>query len=155
MSEKKTIVGKPVMSLYRYNKRKAIFWTIAIIQQTFLNVIEHFKLYKTWLLTTVMVIMLIVTIIAFFFYINSHLSYNIEKDDELSRDNMNKAHTAMSGIFLLAVAVFFVISIFWNKSVTVTIDEISFAALSAYYILESVLFMIFEGKTSDDDKSEE
>lgn len=157
---KNIIVGdKKVMSLYKHNKRKLTFWSIIFVQQIYSNLVDYFYLHEKIWSTAVMILLMIPMVISLFCYLNSYISYKIEKDDELSKDNMNKAHASMSGIFLIIVALLFISNIFWKGSITVTISsstlvKIALPMLSAYYILESSLFMLFEGKISDEDELE-
>ncbi len=151
--------GKKVMSLYAHNKRKLVFWAILLVLQIYSGLMDHFHLHeRTWSIV-VLIVLMIPTAISLFCYLNSYIGYRIEKHDELSKDNMNKAHASMSGIFLIVVALLLISNIFWNGSVTVTIGastltKIALPMLAAYYILESGLFMLFEGKISEEEDAE-
>jgi hypothetical protein len=150
---------KPVMSLYNYHKRRLTFWAVIFVEQIYNNMIDFLHLYENNWSTVVLTVMLIPLVISLFRYIYPFVGYRLENDDELSKDNMNKAHASMSGIFILFIALLYFVTSFWDGSVTVTITSrtvtaVAFPMLCAYYILESGLFMLYEGKTPDEAEEE-
>ena len=88
----------------------------------------------------------------------------IEKEDELSRENMMKAHEKIGLVFWLILGAVLILSMFWKGSITIHFDNelmnsIWFIIFSGYFSLESGFFIYYDrtaaGDDCDDDDDDE
>ena len=83
----------------------------------------------------------------------------VDKEDEMAKENMLKAHQSITKMFLIILAVVIFISMFWEGSITIKINsdrlyQVWFIFWFSYMTLESGFFLHHEGKLSTDEEDE-
>ena len=83
----------------------------------------------------------------------------VDKEDEMAKENMLKAHQNITTVFLIILAVAIFISMFWYGSITIKINsdrlyQVWFIFWFSYMTLESGFFLHHEGKLSTDEEDE-
>lgn len=155
MKEKKE---KKKITLREYHKKRMVTGIAILVTEIFENTAEHYKLDNTTWATVIFVVLAAIT--ALFAVIWLYAScQKVDKEDELAKENMLKAHDDISRLFIIVLAIAVFISIFWNGSVTVKItsDTISNSWMIiwfGYMTLESGFFLHHEGKLSTDEEDE-
>jgi hypothetical protein len=160
MKTKKKTQEKSVMSLSEFNKRKLTAWISLFVMYVYEDFVGEIYTDSTVLSAVIPRIMTVLALVVVIRFANSFISYRIEKNDELSIENMNKAHSAIGAVFLVVFAVGFLVSqIVIDDSVTVTVKasfltDIFFMMLSVYFSLESGLFLLFDRtpKSAEEDE---
>jgi hypothetical protein len=150
MKTKMQTKEKPVMSLSEFNKRKLTAWISLFIMYIYEDFVGEVYTDSTVLSVVIPRIMTVLAIVVVIRFANSFISYRVEKNDELSIENMNKTHSAIGGVFLIVFVVgFFISQIVIDDSITVTVrasflSDIFFMMLAVYFSLESGLFLWFD-----------
>jgi hypothetical protein len=160
MKTKKQTKEKPVMSLSEFNKRKLTAWISLFIMYIYEDFVGEVYTDSTVLSAVIPRIMTVLALVVVIRFANSFISYRVEKNDELSIENMNKAHSAIGGVFLIVFVVgFFISQIVIDDSITVTVkasflSDIFFMMLAVYFSLESGLFLWFDRtpKSAEEDE---
>ena len=159
----KTDKRKPI-TLYNYHKVR--FWGFFLCFMVyFFGIIRSVTgLEDNKIVTVFMLIFSIIAIAFISFWCVKAITRKIEIEDELARENLNKARVTISFILVFAMlivqAVVIIIDDFMNLNFSITIesgniDNIAMLILWGYFALESGLFLIHEGKTISDDEIEE
>lgn len=149
---------KKKITLREYHKKRMVTGIAILVTEIFENTAEHYKLDNTTWATVIFVVLAAIT--ALFAVIWLYAScQKVDKEDELAKENMLKAHDDISRLFIIVLAIAVFISIFWNGSVTVKItsDTISNSWMIiwfGYMTLESGFFLHHEGKLSTDEEDE-
>lgn len=150
---------KEKISLYKYHKSKFLAWISIFVTEIFLSLTEFTKVDdKAWAVI-ITFILLILTAVFIIIWLANCLSKKIDKEDELAKANMTKAHAAISSFMLIMFAVVILITIIWKGSFTVTVDH-DFVCkgfmiiYSLYLSLESGLFIHYDGKEIADCEDE-
>lgn len=139
---------KEKISLRDYHKSRFLAWVSIFVTNSLLAVSGNYN--ALWI-DIVAVIMTVITCILTIIWINNSIAKEIEKEDELAKDNITKAHASISGIFMTILAVTMLISIFWKGDHTIKINHgfitnVWLTFYSMYLFLESGLFLHYEGK---------
>lgn len=149
---------KKNITLGQYHKRRIATCIAILADKIFERIVEHYNLDGT---TWATVIFVILSALAFIFAgIWLYASFqNVDKEDELAKENMLKAHDNISTLFLVIFAAVIMISMFWDGTLTIKIssDQISQFWLIfwfGYLALESGFFLHQEGKLSIDEEDE-
>lgn len=149
---------KKKITLREYHKKRMVTGIAILVTEIFENTVEHYKLDNTTWATVIFVVLAAMT--ALFAVIWLYAScQKVDKEDELAKENMLKAHDDISRLFIIVLAIAVFISIFWNGSVTVKItsDTISNSWMIiwfGYMTLESGFFLHHEGKLNVDEEDE-
>ena len=119
---------------------------------------EHYKLDNTTWATVIFVVLTAMT--ALFAVIWLYAScQKVDKEDEMAKENMLKAHQNITKMFLIILAVAIFVSMFWEGSITIKINsdrlyQVWFIFWFSYMTLESGFFLHHEGKLSTDEEDE-
>lgn len=149
--ENKTAKPKEKISLGAYHKSRFRAWIAVLAAEVFIAATEYAKADdKTWTIIVTLVL-LFAAVVFIVIWLANVLGKDIDKEDELAKENMTKAHEAISQVMLTVFAVIVLITIIWKGSFTITIDHSSLNTIwmlvySMYLSLESGLFLHFEGK---------
>mgnify|MGYP000783822674 FL=1 len=104
MKEKKE---KKKITLREYHKKRMVTGIAILVTEIFENTVEHYKLDNTTWATVIFVVLAAMT--ALFAVIWLYAScQKVDKEDEMAKENMLKAHQSITKMFLiiLAVAIF-------------------------------------------------
>ncbi|WP_419574015.1 DUF3991 domain-containing protein [Ruminococcus sp.] len=129
-----------------------------LVTEIFENTVEHYKLDNTTWATVIFVVLAAMT--ALFAVIWLYAScQKVDKEDEMAKENMLKAHQSITKMFLIILAVAIFISMFWEGSITIKINsdrlyQVWFIFWFSYMTLESGFFLHHEGKLSTDEEDE-
>ena len=129
-----------------------------LVTEIFENTVEHYKLDNTTWATVIFVVLAAMT--ALFAVIWLYAScQKVDKEDEMAKENMLKAHQSITKVFLIILAVAIFISMFWDGSITIKINsdrlyQVWFIFWFGYMTLESGFFLRQEGKLSTDEEDE-
>lgn len=157
MTPETTKKTKKKITLGAYHKSRFRTWITILIAEIFITATEYAKVEnKTW----ASIVLITFTVLAVIFagkWLANVLCKDVDKEDELAKENMRKAHEAISLIMITILVVVVLATMFWKGSFTITIDHSSLMDIwmliySMYLSLESGLFLLFEGK---DDEAEE
>lgn len=149
---------KKKITLREYHKKRMVTGIAILITEIFENTVEHYKLDNTTWATVIFVMLAAMT--ALFAVIWLYAScQKVDKEDEMAKENMLKAHQSITKVFLIILAVAIFISMFWDGSITIKInsDRILHGWLIiwfGYMTLESGFFLRQEGKLSIDEEDE-
>lgn len=156
---KKTAKVKEKISLYKYHKSKFLAWILVFVTEIYMAVTEYAKVDgKIWA-GIILILLLIASALFITVWLANCLSKELDKEDELSKANMTKAHESIASFMLFVFAVVVLFTIFWRDSITVTIDH-EFVmnswliVYSFYNALESGFFLHYEGRESDCEEDE-
>ena len=155
MKEKKE---KKKITLREYHKKRMAAGIAIVVMQIFNNTVEHYKVDdKIW--ASVLFIVLAVLSLVFAVIWLYASCQDVDKEDELAKENMLKTHNDILTLCLILLAIAVLVSIFWDGSLTVKItsDTISNSWLIiwfGYMTLESAFFLHHEGKLSIDEEEE-
>lgn len=156
---KKTAKVREKISLYKYHKSKFLAWIMIFITEIYMAVIEYAKVDGKMWAGIVMLALLLTSAVFITLWLVNCLSKDTDKEDELAKSNMTKAHENMASFMLLIFAVVVLITIIWKGSFTITVDH-EFVMnswmifYSLYLALESGFFLRFEGKESECEENE-
>lgn len=160
----KTDTRKP-MSLYKY--RQLQFWGffLCFIEEIFSMITTACGIDDNIIVSIITLVICVPAAIFLILWLFATLSRKIDREDELARENLNKARSGISAIvmigLLLTLGIILVLDTFMSINITLTlnsgnISDIVFLILWGYFSLESGLFLIHEGRSySDDEESEE
>lgn len=157
-SRQKMKKEKKKITLREYHKKRMVTGIAIIATQVFENTVEHYKLDdRIWASISFVVLGALSLVFAVIWLYAS--CQKVDKEDELAKENMLKAHDDISRLFIIVLAIAVFISIFWNGSVTVKItsDTISNSWMIiwfGYMTLESGFFLHHEGKLNVDEEDE-
>lgn len=149
---------KKNITLREYHKKRMFTGIGILVTEIFENTIEHYGLEDTAWATAIFVVLTAFTVV--FAAIWMYASFqNVDKEDELAKENMLKAHDNITTTFLIILAVIVFIFTVWDGSITVKIDsdDILHGWLIiwfGYMSLESGFFLRQEGKLSADEEDE-
>ena len=155
MKEKKE---KKKITLREYHKKRMVTGIAILVTEIFENTVEHYKLDNTTWATVIFVVLAAMT--ALFSVIWLYAScQKVDKEDEMAKENMLKAHQSITKMFLIILAVAIFISMFWEGSITIKINsdrlyQVWFIFWFSYMTLESGFFLHHEGKLSTDEEDE-
>ena len=144
---------KKKLTLGEFHTKRIICFTVILIMEIFQMITVQLTMdNKPW----VKIISTVLSVIAVLFLIwFMAISGNVDKEDELAKENMFKAHNGISKTFtaLFFVGILFIL-IFRGETFTIkfnteTILNLWFSIYICYLILESGLFLHYEGKVSD------
>ena len=123
-----------------------------LVTEIFENTVEHYKLDNTTWATVIFVVLAAMT--ALFAVIWLYAScQKVDKEDEMAKENMLKAHQSITKMFLIILAVAIFISMFWDGSITIKINSDRLYQVW-FMTLESGFFLHHEGKLSTDEEDE-
>jgi len=154
---------KPI-TLYNYHKVRFWGFFLCFMMYLFEIIRSVTGLEDNKAVTVFMLIFSIIAIAFISFWCVKAITRKIEIEDELARENLNKARVTISFILVFAMlmvrAVVIIIDDFMNLNFSITIESgnisnIAMLILWGYFALESGLFLIHEGKTISDDDIEE
>ncbi len=154
---------KPI-TLYNYHKIRFWGFFLCFMVHLFEIIRSVTGLKDNKIVTVFMLIFSIIAIAFISFWCVKAITRKIEIEDELARENLNKARVTISFILVFAMlmvqAVVIIIDDFMNLNFSITIESgnisnIAMLILWGYFALESGLFLIHEGKTISDDDIEE
>lgn len=149
---------KKKITLREYHKKRMLMSITLFIAEIFENIIELNKLdEKMWASVIFIILAVLSTVFAVLWLYASF--QNVDKEDELARENMLKAHDNISTTFLLMMAAVVMLSLFWNGSITFKINgdnlyKYWMVIWFSYMTLESGFFLHHEGKLSTDEEDE-
>ena len=129
-----------------------------LVTEIFENTAEHYKLDNTTWATVIFVVLAAMT--ALFAVIWLYAScQKVDKEDEMAKENMLKAHQSITKMFLIILAVAIFISMFWEGSITIKINsdrlyQVWFIFWFSFMPLESGFFRHHEVKLSTDEEDE-
>ena len=138
MKEKKE---KKKITLREYHKKRMVTGIAILVTEIFENTVEHYKLDNTTWATVIFVVLAAMT--ALFAVIWLYAScQKVDKEDEMAKENMLKAHQSITKMFLIILAVAIFISMFWEGSITIKINsdrlyQVWFIFWFSYMTLES------------------
>ena len=145
-------------TLREYHKKRMVTGIAILVTEIFENTVEHYKLDNTTWATVIFVVLAAMT--ALFAVIWLYAScQKVDKEDEMAKENMLKAHQSITKVFLIILAVAIFISMFWDGSITIKINsdrlyQVWFIFWFGYMTLESGFFLRQEGKLSTDEEDE-
>lgn len=149
---------KKKITLREYHKKRMVTGIAILVTEIFENTVEHYKLDNTTWATVIFVVLAAMT--ALFAVIWLYAScQKVDKEDEMAKENMLKAHQSITKMFLIILAVAIFISMFWEGSITIKINsdrlyQVWFIFWFSYMTLESGFFLHQEGKLSTDEEDE-
>lgn len=129
-----------------------------LVTEIFENTVEHYKLDNTTWATVIFVVLTAMT--ALFAVIWLYAScQKVDKEDEMAKENMLKAHKSITKMFLIILAVAIFVSMFWEGSITIKINsdrlhQVWIIFWFSYMTLENGFFLHHEGKLSTDEEDE-
>ena len=155
MKEKKE---KKKITLREYHKKRMAAGVAIVATQIFENLVKHFKLDEKIWASVIFVVLAALSLIFAVIWLYASCQ-NVDKEDELAKENMLKAHENISALFLFILAIVVILTMFWDGSITVKInsDRILDCWLIfwfGYMTLESGFFLHHEGKLSTDEEDE-
>ena len=155
MKEKKE---KKKITLREYHKKRMFTGIGILITEIFENTVEHYKLDDTKWATVIFVVLAAVTALLAIVWLYASCQ-KVDKEDEMAKENMLKAHQNITTVFLIILAVAIFISMFWDGSITIKINsdrlyQVWFIFWFTYMTLESGFFLLQEGKLSTDEEDE-
>ncbi len=173
--QRQELMQEIVRESYKNDKRKAISlhdqrflqfmgFSMFLIEKLFDMITTAVGLEENFIVSTINVLLCIPALIFMILWLVKTTTCKIELEDEMARENMNKARQGISVIvmiLLLAVmAVVLILDSFMGINISFTINaknigDIAMLILWGYFALESGLFLIHEGKTTSDDENEE
>lgn len=161
----KTDTRKP-MTLYKY--RLLHFWGffLSFIEIVFDMITTACGVDDNVIVSIITLIICVPAAIFLILWLVATFSRKIDREDEMAKENLNKARQGISVIVMLClllslsvVIILSMLSVDINITLTLNrsnINDIIFLILWGYFSLESGLFLIHEGKSSyDDEESEE
>lgn len=149
---------KKKITLREYHKKRMVTGIAILVTEIFENTAEHYKLDNTTWATAIFVMLAAMT--ALFAVIWLYAScQKVDKEDEMAKENMLKAHENVSKLFLYILALVVILTMFWDGSITVKIDSDNILhgwliIWFGYMSLESGFFLHHEGKLSTDEEDE-
>lgn len=149
---------KRKITLREYHKKRMFTGIAILVTEIFENTAEHYKLDNTTWATVIFVVLAAMT--ALFAVIWLYAScQKVDKEDEMAKENMLKAHQSITKVFLIILAVAIFISMFWDGSITIKINsdrlyQVWFIFWFSYTTLESGFFLHHEGKLNVDEEDE-
>lgn len=157
-SRQKMKKEKKKITLREYHKKRMVTGIAIIATQVFENTVEHYKLDdRIWASISFVVLGALSLVFAVIWLYAS--CQKVDKEDEMAKENMLKAHQSITKMFLIILAVAIFISMFWEGSITIKINSdrlyqgwIIF--WFSYMTLESGFFLHHEGKLSTDEEDE-
>lgn len=165
MNEKKEKKTKPI-TLCDYHKARLAGMASLFVMEVLTLIFDHVKVSGGAGLRALNYALIIISLVllvrwAFMSLIKKR---PIEKEDELSRENMMKAHEKIGLVFWLILGAVLILSMFWKGSITIHFDNelmnsIWFIIFSGYFSLESGFFIYYDrtaaGDDCDDDDDDE
>lgn len=151
---KKAAAVKEKISLYKYHKSKFMAWILVFVTEIYMAVTEYAKADDKMWAVIIMILLLLASAVFITLWLANCLSKELDKDDELSKANMTKAHESIASFMLFVFAGVVLFTIFWRDSITVTIGH-EFVmnswliVYSFYNALESGFFLHYEGRESE------
>ena len=113
---------KRKITLREYHKKRMFTGIAILVTEIFENTAEHYKLDNTTWATVIFVVLAAMT--ALFAVIWLYAScQKVDKEDEMAKENMLKAHQSITKVFLIILAVAIFISMFWDGSITIKINS--------------------------------
>ena len=113
---------KKKITLREYKKKRMVTGIAILVTEIFENTAEHYKLDNTTWATVIFVVLAAMT--ALFAVIWLYAScQKVDKEDEMAKENMLKAHQSITKMFLIILAVAIFISMFWEGSITIKINS--------------------------------
>ncbi|MFR7868064.1 hypothetical protein [Ruminococcus bicirculans (ex Wegman et al. 2014)] len=149
---------KKKITLREYHKKRMVTGIAILVTEIFEKTAEHYKLDNTTWATVIFVVLAAMT--ALFAVIWLYAScQKVDKEDEMAKENMLKAHQSITKMFLIILAVVIFISMFWEGSITIKINsdrlyQVWFIFWFSYMTLEIGFFLHHEGKLSTDEEDE-
>ncbi|WP_295210801.1 hypothetical protein [Ruminococcus sp.] len=149
---------KKNITLREYHKKRMFTGIGILVTEIFENTVEHYGLDDTAWATAIFVVLTAFTVIFAAIWLYASFQ-NVDKEDEMAKENMLKAHQSITNVFLIILAVAIFISIFWNGSITIKINsdrlyQVWMIFWFSYMTLESGFFLRQEGKLSTDEEDE-
>lgn len=149
---------KKKITLREYHKKRMAAGVTMVATQIFENVMEHFKLDETIWASVIFVVLAALALIFAVIWLYASCQ-KVDKEDEMAKENMLKAHQSITKVFLIILAVAIFISMFWDGSITIKINsdrlyQVWFIFWFSYMTLESGFFLHHEGKLSTDEEDE-
>ena len=121
-SRQKMKKEKKKITLREYHKKRMVTGIAILVTEIFENTAEHYKLDNTTWATVIFVVLAAIT--ALFAVIWLYAScQKVDKEDEMAKENMLKAHQSITKMFLIILAVAIFISMFWDGSITIKINS--------------------------------
>ena len=152
---------KKIISLEKFHKTKLLGSVSEFILASILVISNGILGTDTplWLVVPV-AILIILVIVCFAFIFSWTFGKNVEKHDELSMQNMNKAHSQIFTGFSGLVSFSLILSSVWDKPVTINVDGnlffiMCFGIYGIYNALESGLFLNNEKKINIESEPED
>lgn len=149
---------KKNITLREYHKKRMFTGIGILVTEIFENVMEHFKLDETIWASVIFVVLAALALIFVVIWLYASCQ-KVDKEDEMAKENMLKAHQSITKVFLIILAVAIFISMFWDGSITIKINsdrlyQVWFIFWFSYMTLESGFFLHHEGKLSTDEEDE-
>lgn len=152
------------MTLYNY--RLLQFWGffLSFITKVLNMISAGFGIEKNMILNIACVLFGVTGLIFLILWFAALLSRKIDREDELAKENLNQARSAISAIVMfglvLSQGIIILIDDIMNLNLSFTIHagnigDIAMLILWGYFALESGIFLHYEGKTISDDEMEE
>lgn len=142
---------KKKISLYKYHKSKFLCWILVFITEVFMTATKFAGVEDKIWSVIITLILLFASAVFITIWLANALSKDIDKEDELAKANMTKAHEKISSFMLFIFVLVAFIAIFWHGSFNVTIDHYFVWSswmifYSLYLFLESGFFLHYDGK---------
>lgn len=149
---------KKKITLREYHKKRMATGIAILITKIFENTVEHYKLDETTWATVIFVVLAAISLIFAVIWLYASCQ-KVDKEDEMAKENMLKAHQSITKVFLIILAVAIFISMFWDGSITIKINsdrlyQVWFIFWFSYMTLESGSFLHQEGKLTVDEEDE-
>ena len=151
---------RKIISLEKFHKTKLIGSICGLVTALILIISNGALGTDTplWMIVPLFLLM-IPFIITFAFIISWSAGKNIEKHDELSIRNLNKAHSQIFAGFSKLIGIALIVSTIWDKVVTINVDGNLFfifimGLYAIYNALESGLFLYNEKKINMESEAE-
>lgn len=150
--------NKPIISMYKYQRTSFLFYLVFTISTIIFGLLKEPRSLIVQIVISSVLLILMLAATSKLVYVL--VKYEIERDDELSRENMLKADALIPLLLFLTVAVMYGISLFVKIDFTIHITNkklsvICLIVFNLYNALKSGLFLIFEGRDSVSDDEEE
>lgn len=158
MNEQKKCYKKKKITMNSLQRKYFVVWLIVLICSIGNLLFEVFEMKGTQFANisrTIFVGLEIIFLCKFCYY---EANYEVEKEDELAKENMLKADASIIKAILVLFAIALCISFFFEFDFHITNDNlISFGLIimAGYQTLKSGFFLLHEGKTYADESEEE
>lgn len=168
MAQRQVLMQEIAKESYKLDERKSIslhnhrllqFWGFFLfcIETIFGMITSAIGIDDNIIVTIITLILCVAALIFIILWLCMSVSRKIELEDELAKENLNKARAGISAsvmfLLLFIMAVTLAIDTFTGIDITISLDvyqinRVAMLMLWSYFALESGLFLWYEGRTS-------